>query len=111
MNEPMTPEEQEFVLNNQTYGMYSTFFDALYHEFRQQTRKRPDSPLNRYKAETLNSVLKPLRDMMKDEEYAGMLGLAVPNEDGSEGGMNCDDVMILLTQYKSALAKYRRKAC
>ena len=105
MSEEMTREEAEFAQKNRTYGMYSPFFEALYHEFRQQTRKRPDSPVNRFKAESLNEVLIPLKEMMQGEEYAGLLGLI---EAGGEDGMSYSDAMIVLTQYKSALGKYRR---
>jgi len=107
MDETMTPEEEKFARDNRTYGMYAPFFDALYHEFRQQTRKRPDELLNNYKAETLNKVLRPLREMMQGEEYAGLLGLAIAGDEEGNG-MTFGDVMILLTQYKSALTKYRR---
>ena len=107
MDENMTPEEEKFVRDNKTYGLYGPFFDALYFEFRQQTRKRPDELLNGYKAETLNKVLRPLREMMQGEEYAELLGPVIAgDEDGN--GMTFGDVMILLTQYKSALTKYRR---
>ena len=107
MDENMTPEEEAFAEGNRTYGMYISFFDALYYEFRQQTRKRPEEPVNGYKARSLNAVLKPLREMMAGEEYAALLGPVIPaNDEG--GGMVNSDVMILLTQYKSALAKYRR---
>ena len=107
MEETMTPEEEKFVRDNKTYGLYGPFFDALYFEFRQQTRKRPDELLNGYKAETLNKVLRPLREMMQGEEYAELLGPVIAgDEDGN--GMTFGDVMILLTQYKSALTKYRR---
>jgi len=107
VNETMTPEEEKFARDNKTYGMYAPFFDALYHEFRQQTRKRPDELLNTYKAETLNKVLRPLREMMQGEEYAGLLGFAIAGDEEGNG-MTFGDVMILLTQYKSALTKYRR---
>ena len=64
--------------------------------------------MNAYKAESINKVLRPLREMMKDEEYAGFLGL-IETGDGEDGeGMSYSDAMILLTQYKSALAKYHR---
>ncbi len=63
--------------------------------------------MNRYKAESINKVLEPLKDMMKGEEYSDLLGLIETTEDGEEG-MTYGDVMILLTQYKSALAKYHR---
>ena len=107
MDENMTPEEEKFARDNKTYGLYGPFFDALYFEFRQQTRKRPDELLNGYKAETLNKVLRPLREMMQGEEYAELLGPVIAgDEDGNV--MTFGDVMILLTQYKSALTKYRR---
>ena len=53
-------------------------------------------------------MLLPLKEMMKGEEYAELLGLISTAEDGEEG-MNYGDVMILLTQYKSALTKFHRK--
>jgi calcineurin-like phosphoesterase family protein len=74
---------------------------------RQQTRKRPDELLNGYKAETLNKVLRPLREMMQGEEYAELLGPVIAGDEEGNG-MTFGDVMILLTQYKSALTKYRR---
>ena len=107
MEETMTPEEEKFVRDNKTYGLYGPFFDALYFEFRQQTRKRPDELLNGYKAETLNKVLRPLREMMQGEEYAELLGPVIAGDEEGNG-MTFGDVMILLTQYKSALTKYRR---
>ena len=107
MEESMTPEEEAFARNNKIYGMYYPFFDALYHEFRQQTRKKPEERLNLYKAENLNRVLTPLKEMMKNEEYAELLGLIDIAKDG-KAEMSYSDVMILLTQYKSALTKYHR---
>ena len=108
MEEAMTPEEQLYVRNNGTYGLYVTFFDGIYHEFKQQTRKKADEPINRYKAESINKILQPLQEMMKDEAYAGFLGLIETEEENGEEGMSYSDVMILLTQYKSALGKYHR---
>ena len=109
MEETMTPEEQDFIRNHRTYETYSSFFDALYNELKQQTRRRTDDPINVYKAEKLNKVLRPLLDMMKDEEYAGLLGLIECSEEGGEYGMTYGDAMFLMTQYKNALTKYRRK--
>ena len=106
MEEAMTPEELLYARNNGTYGLYSPFFDGMYHEFKQQTRKKADEPVNAYKAESINKVLRPLQEMMKDEAYAGFLGL-IKAGDG-EGGMSYSDAMILLTKYKTALGKYHK---
>ena len=107
MDENMTPEEEQFVQHFGIYGLYNSFFNGLYNEFKQQTRKHADDRVNRYKAESINKVLKPLKEMMEGEAYADLLGLIETAEEKEEG-MTCSDVMILLTQYKSALAKYHR---
>jgi len=107
MNEPMTAEESRYILNNKTYELYMPFFDGVYHEFKQQTRKNAEMPVNPYKAESINKVLMPLKEMMQEESYAALLELIrVPDEKAE--GMTYGDVMILLTQYKSALSKFRR---
>ena len=108
MEQSMTPAEQLYIRNKSTYGLYITFFDGLYHEFKQQARKKADEPVNRYKAESLNKVLQPLKQMMKDEEYADLLGLIKIRNEVDKKGMSHSDVMILMTQYKSALVKYHR---
>ena len=107
MEDELTAEEEMYIRENSIYGLYSSFFTGVYNEFRQQTRKKADEPINRYKAENINKVLRPLLEMMKGEEYAELLGLIETGENG-ETEMTYSDVMMLLTQYKSALAKYHR---
>ncbi|MBR2662456.1 MAG: hypothetical protein IKE25_01940 [Clostridia bacterium] len=105
--EELTAEEEQYIRENSIYGLYSSFFTGLYNEFRQQMRKKADEPINRYKAENINKVIRPLMEMMKGEEYAELLGLIETGEEG-DTEMTYSDVMMLLTQYKSALAKYHR---
>ena len=108
-DEEMTMEEDMYIRNNGVYGMYIPFFEGLYHEFKQQMRRKADEPVNPYKAESINKVLRPLQEMMKDEEYSEFLGLIETRKEGEkETEMSYSDVMILLTQYKSALGKYHR---
>lgn len=108
MEKAMTPEEKLYVRNNGAYGLYGPFFDGIYHEFKQQTRKKADEPVNRYKAESINRILAPLKEMMKEEEYACFLGLIETEAEKAGDGMSYSDVMLLLTQYKTALGKYHR---
>ena len=71
-------------------------------EFRQQTRMDPAGVVSAYKVKMINEILAPLKEMMKDEEYAGYLKpVEVEN-------MRYGDVMMLIAQYKSALKEYRR---
>ena len=104
-NKDMTEVEEEYVRDHGVYEMYYPFFLALYFEFRAQTKSRGDEKVNPYKAESINQVLRPLKEMMQNEVYGEMLGMI--NEEEEE--MSYTDAMILLTQYKSALAKYSRK--
>ena len=106
LDETMTPEERDFTEKNRTYSRYIPFFDALYYEFKQQTRKRPDDRLTRCKAQCLNRVLEPLKEMLEDEDYAILLRPIISDEDDMENGMDNSDAMMILTQYKSALEKY-----
>ena len=108
MEESKTPEEEQFSRDSSTYTLYSSFFEGLYHEFKQQTRKNADYFVNGYKADSINKVLLPLKEMMQGEPYAELLGL-ITSIENEEEGMTYSDAMILLTQYKSALAKYRRE--
>ena len=108
MEESKTPEEEQFTRDSNTYTLYSGFFEGLYHEFKQQTRKNGDYFINAYKADSINKVLLPLKVMMQGEPYAELLGL-ITSIEKEEDGMTFSDAMILLTQYKSALAKYRRE--
>ena len=107
MEENMTPEEEQYVQDSEIYGTYSSFFTGLYNEFKQLTRRKADDRVNRYKADSINRVLAPLKELMRGEEYAELLGLIETDEDGTEG-MTYGDAMILMTQYKSALAKWHR---
>ena len=70
--------------------------EGLYHEFKQQTRKNADLYINGYKADSINKVLLPLKEMMQGEPYAELLGLISSIEYGEEG-MTYSDAMILLT--------------
>ena len=106
--EEMTPEEQDYVRQNDTYNLYIPFFEGLYHELKQLTHARgSEGRVNRYKAESINKVLAPLKEMMKDEAYAEFLGF-IDIGDNRREGMSYSDAMILMTQYKSALARYRK---
>ena len=107
MDEDMTAEEGQYVRDSEVYGTYNTFFTGLYNEFKQLTRRKADDLVNRYKADSINRVLAPLKEMMKDEGYSELLGLIEADDDG-ENGMTYGDAMILLTQYKSALTKWHR---
>jgi hypothetical protein len=117
--ETMSTEEKASAENYEAEREYRftlrEFFDQMFYEFQKMSRKNPEGIVNENKVKRLNKVLLPLMEMMKDEEYAEFLELIPEPEtqktkDGRNAvtGMSYGDAALLLTQYKSALARYRR---
>ena len=118
--ETMNTEEKASTENYETEREYRftlrEFFDQLFYEFQKMSRKNPEGIVNENKVKRLNSVLHPLLEMMKDEEYAQFLELIPEPEtqETKEGrmiitGMSYGDVALLMTQFKSALTRYFQK--
>ena len=118
--ETMNTEEKASTENYETEREYRftlrEFFDQLFYEFQKMSRKNPEGIVNENKVKRLNSVLQPLLEMMKDEEYAQFLELIPEPEtqETKEGktiitGMSYGDVALLMTQFKSALTRYFQK--
>ena len=89
----------------------------MYYEFQLQSRRKPDDPVNAYKAMKINSILEPLQAMMAGEAYGKYLYLvSIDNGMRNEGdylqiqeaqsGRTYSDVALLLTQYKGAMKRY-----
>lgn len=116
----MTDQEKaavETYANEREYGLtLRDFFEQLFFEFQTQSRKKPNSVINAYKAERLNRVLKSLKELMRGEAYAAFLEeIPMPEtkkaKDASEittGLTNCD-VALMITQYKGAVNRFFQK--
>ena len=101
MNEEQKGTAKNYASDRKRFIMLRELFDQMYYEFQLQSRRRPDDPVNEYKARKINSILEPLRDMMSSEEYAEYLDLV---ED--ENAKTYTDVALLLTQYKGSLKRF-----
>ena len=108
-------QAEKYEAEREHWFMLREFFEQLFYEFQMMSRKNPEGIVNENKVKRLNKVLLPLMEMMKDEEYAEFLELIPEPEtqktkDGRNAvtGMSYGDAALLLTQYKSALARYRR---
>ncbi len=118
--EDMTENEKEAVqayAEEREHGlMLREFFDQLFYEFQAMSRKNPETVVNENKVKRLNRVLEPLLEMLKDEEEAQFLEL-IPEPETQKGedgqivttGMSYGDVILLLTQFKSALNRFFQK--
>ena len=118
--EDMTENEKEAVqayATEREHGlMLRDFFDQLFYEFQAMSRKNPETVVNENKVKRLNRVLEPLMKMLKDEEEAQFLEL-IPEPETQKGedgqtvttGMSYGDVILLLTQFKSAVNRFFQK--
>lgn len=114
--EKMTAEEKESledIANKREYGIIlRDFFEQLFFEFQAQSRRAPNAVVNTYKVERLNRVLKPLKDMMREESYAAFLEeIPMPEAPGKEGeseitGLTYSDVALMMTQFKGAVNRF-----
>ncbi len=117
--EKMTEQEKETIetyTQEREYGrMLRDFFDQLFFEFQTQSRRTPNQVINAYKAERLNRVLKPLKELMRDEPYAAFLEeIPMPETAVKEGkeittGLTYSDTALMMTQFKGAVNRYFQK--
>ena len=117
--EKMTEQEKETIetyTHEREYGrMLRDFFDQLFFEFQTQSRRTPNQVINAYKAERLNRVLKPLKELMRDEPYAAFLEeIPMPETAVKEGketttGLTYSDAALMMTQFKGAVNRYFQK--
>lgn len=117
--EKMTEQEKETLENytqEREYGlMLRDFFEQLFFEFQMQSRRTPNDIVNEYKAERLNKVLKPLKELMKEETYASFLEEIPKPETTGTGdekiitGLTYSDAALMMTQFKSAVNRFFQK--
>ena len=93
-NLPTNAEVNQFL-------MLKELVTGLYEEMKDLTKKSSKETLNEFKIRSLNRVLKPLKELLKDQPTAMFLDLL---EDDSLPTNS--DVVIVLSQYLSAMKKY-----
>ena len=113
MNEEQKKTATIYAADKKQFIMLRELFDQMYYEFQLQSRRKPDDPVNPYKASKINSILEPLRKLMEGEDYAVYLDLidVQEGETGSEHTVNSNgktysDVALMLTQYKGAMKRF-----
>ena len=110
MNEEQGKAAKVYEKDRKQFVMLRDLFDQMYYEFQLQSRRKPDDPVNSYKAMKINSILEPLRKMMAQEDYAEYLDLVDATQEEQAGsppaGRTYSDVALLLTQYKGAMKRF-----
>ena len=116
MNEKEQEALEEFERERDRAYLVRDFFEQHFYAFQFSSQRQPDTVVNEYKVKELNSILEPMREMMKDEPAAEWLKLIpLPTEETLEGGgtilrgRTYSDVMMLLTRYRCAEGEYFQK--
>ena len=104
MNEEQKATAENYERGKKAFVTLRDLFDQMYYEFQTQSRRKPDDPVNGYKAMKINSILEPLREMMGGEEYGKYLDLI--DTEGADTAKTYSDAALLLTQYKGAMRRY-----
>lgn len=77
---------------------------AMYSEFKELSKKKPDSAVSKSKIKIVNRLLERVRVVLSDEESIGFLDLL--DEDDVP---QASDVTLILSQYDAAMDAFRKK--
>jgi len=94
------------------FYLLSGMLDQLASETAILSKKQPDALVNAFKVEKINRVLRPLKELMKDEPSNEFLDLISEPEEGSEARKSRNtysDVALVLSQFKEACDRYKMK--
>lgn len=84
--------------------MMYDFLESAYVEMKDFSKKNPDTALNDRKVKSLNRILKDIKDLMANEPTASYMETL-----DEEMLPSNSDVVLTMSQYRSALENYRKK--
>lgn len=84
--------------------MTHNFLESAYAEMKDFSKKSPDSVLNERKVKSLNRILKDIKDVLANEPTAAYMDLL-----DEEMLPTNSDVVLTMSQYRSALENFRNK--
>jgi len=83
------------------YDTTRPLLDALYSEFQELSKKKPEATLSESKVKLINRLLEDVRKVLKDEPAFKYLDLLV-----NESLPQNSDVVLMLSQYKAAMETF-----
>jgi hypothetical protein len=82
----------------------SSLLDAMYAEFKELAKKKPDAAVSKNKITIVNRLLEKVREMLESESSIAFLDLL--NEDDIP---QVSDVTLILSQYAAAMDDFKSK--
>lgn len=92
------PTEAEII----KYEMLEKLLDSSFNEMKEFSKKKPDELLNKFKVTSLNRILSPIKDVMKNEPTAEYLDLL--DEDTIP---SYSDAVLIIAQFQAAMKQFK----
>ena len=73
------------------YGLLFPLLTGIYKEMQELSKKKPDTPLNRFKVKSINRILEPSKELLKEENMYPFLDIL----DVDDIPTNSDVILIL----------------
>lgn len=86
------------------YELLFPLVEATYKEIQELSKKKPDSPLNTFKIKSINRVLEPIKELLKEEDSFQFLDTLDIDDVPTNS-----DVVLILSQYRGALSIFKGK--
>ena len=87
-----------------THDTMMPLLEAMYFEFKELSKKKPDSAINKTKIKIVNRLLEKIRFVLSDEESIDFLDL-LDEDDVPQSS----DVTLMLSQYVTAMKAFLGK--
>lgn len=88
----------------QTHDNMTPLLEAMYAEFKEISKKKPDSAVSKSKIKIVNRLLEKVRTVLSDEESIGFLDVLDEDE-----VPQASDVTLILSQYVASMNAFRAK--
>jgi hypothetical protein len=89
---------------SQTHETMTPLLKAMYSEFKELSKKKPDAAVGKSKIKIVNRLLERVQTVLSDEESIGFLDML--DEDDVP---QASDVTLILSQYVAAMSAFREK--
>ena len=76
------------------YELLCPLLSGIYGELQELSKKKPDTPLNNFKVKSINRVLEPIKELLKEENMYPFLDVLDMDDMPTNS-----DVVLILSQY------------
>ena len=86
------------------YELLNPLLLGVYKELQELSKKKPDTPLNNFKIKSVNRILEPIRELLKEEDVYPFLDILDMDDVHTNS-----DVVLILSQYIESMNIFHSK--